>query len=469
MKILSHRLRLGFISYCVRHLHLSRKTPASGGFVEFNPSIQSIANIKGFYTRQELLKEVPLYSATPAFVAKFGGPLTQKILKLIPASFFAEIQRRGVHPLIEVRLHDLKQGDLPSFPGWHCDGAYRKNFYAQPDLNGLRNNKTLHISCTLSTHQKGVSPTQFLNQPFKAFVDPTHQTLNVWQQVDSQVNKLRNQNIFQLNDGHLIQFNGFSIHRPSQAIRNGLRYFFRISGFYNPPMGDPNDAERGKFSLHEHSYRLLPTAKKHPISKSNTQMAFQSHTTVLKTICGHYSIPEIVEEVGLYQASLTFTNQHAGPLTKKLLNEIPQNFLDTLANKQLTPIVNVRVRNLASGYFPDHPKWHSAVPIESNCDAIISTLSTEINGLSTIRILQNPASLSLKDGNLMQITPQTLYRFTQATSRGWQLFFQMHGISSLRQTKIRDITTPPALLQKHDGGYLISQEVIYVDRNGRGW
>ncbi len=137
--------------------------------VQFTPHVRTVWRIPGQATIGELANEVGMYSATPVFVLEHGGPITKEILACVPPSFFEEAEHLSLFPNIIVRIHRLYLGDYPAFPGWHCDGEYRKDYFAQPELDKVPPHS--HITATISTHAEGVSRTQFLMTPCAALID----------------------------------------------------------------------------------------------------------------------------------------------------------------------------------------------------------------------------------------------------------------------------------------------------------
>jgi len=216
---------------------------------KFNPNYKVIDRFPGLVSIADLEAERAIYSATPAFINKHGGPLTNQILRRVPEWFFAKAEEAKLYTIIEARIHRLYPGDFPAVPGWHCDGDYREDYYAQPDR--ARTAVHDHITATISTHPDGVSNTQFLAEPITAKVgDPTPER-TFWAQVHEQVEAQRPRQVYDSKDGELICFDSWTLHRTMPARVRGWRLFFRISMYHKPGLGD------GMITKQEQVYRLL--------------------------------------------------------------------------------------------------------------------------------------------------------------------------------------------------------------------
>lgn len=214
----------------------------------FVPNYRVINRFLGCVSIADLEKEQSLYSATPAFVRQHGGPLTNGILAKVPLWFFAKAEEAKLYTIIEARVHRLYPGDYPAVPGWHCDGDYREDYYAQPDRT--RDHTHGHITATISTHSDGVSNTQFLAKAMTANVSGPSPTRTFWGQVHDQVEAARPRAVYDSRDGEMVAFDSWTLHRAMPARIRGWRLFFRVSMFHKPGLGE------GMISKHEQVYRL---------------------------------------------------------------------------------------------------------------------------------------------------------------------------------------------------------------------
>lgn len=220
--------------------------------VRFDPERETVGNVPPRATIDELSECAGVYAASPAFAVEHSGPLVARILKGVPASYFEECCERGLLPNIDVRIHRLYPGIFPAFPGWHCDGEFRESYFSQPDLERTPVSKT--IVCTISSHDDGVSRTEFLDEPFTAtVVGGDDQSL--WRQVHEQVEATRRASpmrTWTMPDGYLTLFSNNTLHRAMPTMRRGWRLFFRMSMWHRPYL-----AVEGKVSRQEQVYQVL--------------------------------------------------------------------------------------------------------------------------------------------------------------------------------------------------------------------
>lgn len=214
----------------------------------FNPNFKVIDQVCGYVSIADLEREQPIYSATPGFIRKHGGPITSGILDRVPEWFFSKAEDAKLYTIIEARIHRLYSGDFPAVPGWHCDGDYREDYHAQPDRGKTSIHN--HITCTVSTHLDGVCNTEFLAEPIRARVVTPTPIRTFWAQVHDQVEMKQPRATYDTKDGDLTCFDSWTLHRAMPAQIRGWRLFFRISMYHKPGLGE------GMISKQEQVYRL---------------------------------------------------------------------------------------------------------------------------------------------------------------------------------------------------------------------
>lgn len=217
----------------------------------FEPELDVVGQFPATATIAELADEVGVYSASPRFVRDTCGPLANKILDAVPATFYDEATALGLLPSIDVRIHRLYPGDFPAYPGWHCDGEYRENYQSQPDLTKVAEHH--HLVGTISTEEAGVSLTEFITSPFTAHLTETpNAERTLWGQVHEQIVADPTVAITQATDGNLYQFSSRTLHRACPAGVRGWRLFMRISMWHKPYLGN----DEGTISRQEHVYQV---------------------------------------------------------------------------------------------------------------------------------------------------------------------------------------------------------------------
>lgn len=214
--------------------------------MQFLPNFEKlqVQAVRGCYSVEEMEPEQGVYSATPEFVREHCGPIANSILDRIPEWYFEEAKDRGLYPNIDVRVHRLYPGNIPAYPGLHCDGNVRETYFAQPDL--LNTPVSRHIICSVSTHPEGVSNTEFVTVPCEVELpqDPNKHP-GIWAMVHEKTKHLPRTTI---PDGDLILFDSLALHCATPAKFRGWRLFFRMAMWYRPNLG------RGKLSRQEMIY-----------------------------------------------------------------------------------------------------------------------------------------------------------------------------------------------------------------------
>ena len=219
---------------------------------KFNGNYEVVSSTLGDYSLDELELEQGMYSATPDFCRRHGGPVTTWLLGLVPNSYFAEADKRGLYANIDVRVHRLYPGNYPAYPGWHCDTQFRETFFGQPQLE--QTELSDHLIATVSSSLGGVSQTQFLDQDLDIDVDggggpDVVGQESFWKKVDSKVRELDYDfKMWTMPDGKLTRFDCWTLHRCVPASVRGWRLFFRVAMWYRP------NIDGGKLSRQEMIY-----------------------------------------------------------------------------------------------------------------------------------------------------------------------------------------------------------------------
>lgn len=218
----------------------------------FIPNFQVIANFQPTYSIKEFEKEIGVYSATPKFINENCGNIAKTILKQIPNSYYEEADKLKLYVNCDVRIHRLYPSDYPAYPGWHADGEFRETYFSQPDLNRIQVHK--HLIATVSSHNSGISNTQFLNETFN-FESEENPDFNLWQQVNEVLDSKQNKSIWDSKDGQLCQFDSWTLHRTMPAKIRGWRLFFRMSMWHKPNLGNG-----GMITKQEQVYKYIGNA-----------------------------------------------------------------------------------------------------------------------------------------------------------------------------------------------------------------
>lgn len=215
----------------------------------FKPQYSIVENFAGVAKISDLEKEVGVYSATPEFVKEHCGKIAISILDCVPDWYFDKARELGLYPNCDVRIHRLYPGDFPAYPGWHCDGEFRETYFSQPDLDKI--NVHHHLTATVSSHEDGVSNTQFLDEEFACDVEDVNSEHTLWGQVDVKLRQKKDIKTFNIDDGNLVLFDARTLHRCTATRVRGWRLFFRMSMWHKANLGDG-----GMITKQEQVYKL---------------------------------------------------------------------------------------------------------------------------------------------------------------------------------------------------------------------
>lgn len=219
----------------------------------FRPNYEIVGQVPAVRRIAEIADEVGMYSATPDFVRRHGGAIGRGILERIPDWYYRETADKGLSVNIDIRIHRLYPGDFPAYPGWHCDGEFRETYFSQPDLDRI--NVSRHLICTVSSHEGGVSNTEFLDEAFEIGVDRPTPDHTLWGQVHTRLSQIARQRPLRtklMHDGDLMLFDPWTLHRCTATRIRGWRLFFRALQWHRPNLGGD-----GRLSRQEQVYKLV--------------------------------------------------------------------------------------------------------------------------------------------------------------------------------------------------------------------
>jgi hypothetical protein len=224
--------------------------------VTFSPDVSLLASVQPCWPVGVLADEVGVYAASPDFVRARCGPAANAILDAVPADWFDRCAELGMLPNIDVRTHRLNPGEFPAVPGWHCDGALRETYFAQPDRARVPIRDTL--LCVVSSHEDGIANPEFVTEPVTLSI-PTPEEMEaaggrfvLWREVHRAMPA--DLATARLADGQLTQMSCDTLHRVMPAHQRGIRLLFRMSMWHNPHLGDG-----GKVAVVQQRYRLIDT------------------------------------------------------------------------------------------------------------------------------------------------------------------------------------------------------------------
>lgn len=204
----------------------------------FKPSFERLAYLPDRRSVEELHAEPMLFSASPGFAWKEGGPITRSILDFFMKSVRLVVEP-GLRVVIDTRTHMLMPGMIPAIPGWHCDGLVRPEKYAQPLLESY-DPRVRHYAVFFATAPR-VSRTLFCRDARTIEVDPDR----VWGSVDEDLQSvekwlshdgidIRDVGFYEQTEGEIVSFDEQTLHRATECKVPGWRMFFRLSVTRDP-------------------------------------------------------------------------------------------------------------------------------------------------------------------------------------------------------------------------------------------
>lgn len=206
----------------------------------FKPEIKTLGQFEPNkrYTFEDLSNETMFFSCTPDFI--YDSPERAPITRAILDRLFARIINLGlIDPdledlqfIIDTRVNMLMAGQYPSIPGWHCDDLKRGE-NGQPDFS-LTDKDVKHFMVLISDTDNPancISGTEFVTNETLYDINPD----KVWQSLHEAVELDSSKHTSFVRERDITMFNQGAIHRASPAVRNGWRYFFRLSYTHRKP------------------------------------------------------------------------------------------------------------------------------------------------------------------------------------------------------------------------------------------
>lgn len=203
-----------------------------------------VAQVDPVASLEEIAAEPKLNSLLWEDAKAQAGPLASMCFELIDE--LCLVVPRGMHPVVDTRVHRLMPRMYPAIPGWHCDDVPRSPHTGQPDYS-LHNSEAYHLAVFIDNASE-VSCTEFLEygEGFD-FIEPgTH----VWRTMHSDIEKLELCTI-QPSPGAVVRFNGYTPHRATPAIGRGWRFWLRLSMMHKPALRAPVEGPEQAYVISE--------------------------------------------------------------------------------------------------------------------------------------------------------------------------------------------------------------------------
>lgn len=194
----------------------------------FDSQARAVGSFAGRISNDKIKNETMFFNCDLAFAFDNGGPITRSFIMNLPDDW------NNDQVVIDTRIHMLMPGWYPAIPGYHHDDVPRPDIPAgqhfltagQPDYDTPR---------YLSEHIIGlvnadVCPTHFATGRATFSEVPEGKTIyKHWHPEVLRHIEDGNLKQWEAPDRTLLQFNHATWHTGSKAVKNGWRWFGRVS------------------------------------------------------------------------------------------------------------------------------------------------------------------------------------------------------------------------------------------------
>lgn len=193
--------------------------------ITFQSDIKLLSQFEG--TNQQVKDEPMFFNASFDFAMSNGGPITKSFLSALPHDFRHEV-------VFDSRVHMLMPGWYPAIPGWHHDDVPRPKIptgqhfitAGQPDYDNPRY-KSAHI---LGLVNGDICPTQFIIGECPMPSVPDGELIyRTWHLECEKLIREGRVKVVEAPSNQLVYFDWQCFHTGVRAIKNGWRWFGRIS------------------------------------------------------------------------------------------------------------------------------------------------------------------------------------------------------------------------------------------------
>lgn len=184
------------------------------------------------FTDKQVKDEPMLFSCDVAHAWDFGGPITRSFL----SAFFGDnIPFEASGYCMDSRVHMLMPGWWPCIPGWHHDDVPRSRDDGQPNYV----NPEYESKHCLALINGDICPTEFavgkVNMPHADGI-----VYKEWHEIVEDKIFTGELQLTTAPSNQLVFFNNHSFHQGSRCVKNGWRWFGRISWDAGYEQGRPH-------------------------------------------------------------------------------------------------------------------------------------------------------------------------------------------------------------------------------------
>ena len=200
-----------------------------------NSTLNCVGEFDNLYTDNEIKNEPMLFSCGIAHAMNFGGKITQQFLSSLVATDEYYCATMDADPntsvIVDSRVHMLMPGWYPCIPGWHHDDIDRGGLFNQPeygkDVHGRDMQSKYHFMGLVNAH---IAPTEFIvGSTILTDPDNVPNVYEKWHQEIEWSKRRGHHQVEKAESGKIYEFNQFSMHRGTQAVSSGWRWFIRVT------------------------------------------------------------------------------------------------------------------------------------------------------------------------------------------------------------------------------------------------
>jgi hypothetical protein len=190
------------------------------GLMDFDSKVVYRGSFSHAFFSNNVIKEEPMFfNCDLSFAWDHGGRITREFLQCLPRDWMEDV-------VLDSRVHMLMVGWYPCIPGWHHDDVPRSTKTGQPNYL----NPEYHSEHLMGMVNADVCPTQFVVDNVKVSEPDIHKTVyRVW---DKEIQEMVDKNListYSVESGRYIQFDAHAFHRGVPAVKDGWRWFARLS------------------------------------------------------------------------------------------------------------------------------------------------------------------------------------------------------------------------------------------------
>ena len=172
------------------------------------------------FSKQEISAEPMFYRADMNFAWQHGGIITKYFIEQMPLDWLC------ADVTIDSRVHMLMPGWYPCIPGMHHDDIPRTRSDGQPNYE----NPEYSAKHLMGLVNGDIAPTEFALGLIDLEVPPVGQLIyREWHPQIMQAIAEQRMTSLKAESGVMYEFNNYSFHQGTAAVKAGWRWFIRVS------------------------------------------------------------------------------------------------------------------------------------------------------------------------------------------------------------------------------------------------